>query len=600
MDLPQHIPTESDPGEGVPAAVVEAATGGPGEPVRAAGVDRLASFGILDTLPEVEYDALVSLAAHICGAPMAAVSFLTPDRQWFKARLGLTMQETPRDQSFCAVAMEQPEEVLLVPDARRDARFRDNPLVLGAGGVRFYAGAPLVTADGTALGALCVLDTVPRTLSAAQEAALRALAVQCSALLASRRQAADLTLAVAERDAAQDRALVAGEQLTSFFTHNTDAMLLSDLNGVLLQVNAAGAGLTGRPVEQLVGETLTGLTHHADRHVAKASLARVGTGECDVDVTELRLVSGPGDSLNVPVIATTRLIRGAHGTPRSLICQLEPTAAASAPAALRRELTPDDTARAVVDDSGTVLAWNLHAVRLLDWQPGEVLGRGVGKVLVGLPPPPSPGDSTAAADTGPRSPGPAVRLLAQRPDGSSVPVDVVVTPWPGPGARTRRVELRPASALTEAPSSSVRRLELAALSARAALVANRGLSLGETARLVGCDLLAWGGWDAVRILLTRDAGAELPWTSGWSHAPGAEAAERLPSRDGAVLLARVVGAGKALIEPDDFAAVPVRVGAGIGGILHLEVGAGEALAEDVVAMLHAVIAQMGRGEAAGR
>jgi two-component system, sensor histidine kinase len=146
-------------------------------PIPANDSDRLAvlrSLGVLDTPPEPNYDELTKLAAEICRVPMALISLVDTDRQWFKSRIGLEVPETSRASSFCAHAINQPNELLIVPDAHNDPRFSDNPLVLGEPHLRFYAGAPLVTHDGWALGTLCVLDHAPRELTPAQ---LEALAI---------------------------------------------------------------------------------------------------------------------------------------------------------------------------------------------------------------------------------------------------------------------------------------------------------------------------------------------------------------------------------------------------------------------------------------
>ncbi|MDQ2799714.1 MAG: PAS domain S-box protein, partial [Armatimonadota bacterium] len=132
---------------------------------------------LLDTAPDPAFDDLALLASQICETPIAAVSLVDADRQWFKSIVGLKVSETSRETAFCAHTILEPD-VLVVPDATVDDRFSANPLVTGDPHIRFYAGAPLVMADGHALGSLCVIDRVPRQLAPAQKAALGALARQ--------------------------------------------------------------------------------------------------------------------------------------------------------------------------------------------------------------------------------------------------------------------------------------------------------------------------------------------------------------------------------------------------------------------------------------
>jgi GAF domain-containing protein len=141
------------------------------ETARVAALNR---YAILDTEPEQSFDDLVVLASFVCRTPIATLSLVDDHRQWFKSKVGVEIRETPREISFCAHAIQQ-EELFIVPDAREDPRFKENPLVLGDPHIRFYAGAPLIDEDGYALGTLCVMDRQPRELDDTQKEALRSL-----------------------------------------------------------------------------------------------------------------------------------------------------------------------------------------------------------------------------------------------------------------------------------------------------------------------------------------------------------------------------------------------------------------------------------------
>ena len=223
----------------------------------------LHSYDILDTLPETDFDDITRLAAYVCDVPIALISLVDEDRQWFKSRVGLDAAQTPRDVSFCAHALGQ-DSLLIVPDAIQDPRFRRNPLVTGDTNLRFYAGAPLNTPDGHSLGTLCVVDHKPRTLTAAQQDALKALGSMVIAQLELRaRNAAQQTLLaekerlLAERDAAQERLHL----LEMAVENASDVILISEAEPIdlpgprVVYVNPAFTQMTGYEPEDIIGQT---------------------------------------------------------------------------------------------------------------------------------------------------------------------------------------------------------------------------------------------------------------------------------------------------------------------------------------------------------
>lgn len=170
----------------------------------AARLEALRRYAILDTAPEQAFDDLTLLAAQVCDVPIALISLVDSDRQWFKSKIGTTVNGSAREISFCGHAILQPE-LFVVPDTSEDVRFATNPLVTDEPHIKFYAGAPLTTTDGHAIGTLCVIDRRRRELTAPQREALNALKRQVMRQLEIRSCLADLNRLVSEGNRVNDQ-----------------------------------------------------------------------------------------------------------------------------------------------------------------------------------------------------------------------------------------------------------------------------------------------------------------------------------------------------------------------------------------------------------
>ena len=169
----------------------------------------LEEYGIMDSLPEEEYDNITSLASRICGTPISLITLLDDQRQWFKSATGLDIKETPIEYAFCSYAIQHPSEIMVVPDSRKDERFANNPFVTGEPHIVFYAGMPLVDESGLALGSLCVLDVQEHTLTPFQLTALQQLAKQVVSLMTLKKHNKQLKNAVSDLE--QQNALLRAE-----------------------------------------------------------------------------------------------------------------------------------------------------------------------------------------------------------------------------------------------------------------------------------------------------------------------------------------------------------------------------------------------------
>ena len=219
-------------------------------------LEALYGYKILDTTSEQAFDNITRLAAQICGTPISLVSLVEAERQWFKSKVGLEATDTSRDISFCAHAILQPD-ILIVSDTLADKRFATNPLVTSAPQIRFYAGVPLLSSEGYALGTLCVIDYVPRKLSQEQVEGLRVLSRQVSAQLELRRNLVNSVRANETLQKSEERLRL----LESVVVNANDAILITDAEPVdapgpqIVYVNQAFTKMTGYSLEDVLGKT---------------------------------------------------------------------------------------------------------------------------------------------------------------------------------------------------------------------------------------------------------------------------------------------------------------------------------------------------------
>jgi PAS domain S-box-containing protein len=286
----------------------EGSQSNPTPPDEAERLAALRRYEVLDTPPEPAYDDLAMLAARLCRTPIALVTLVDENRQWFKASVGMKVRSTPRADSFCARAIRQPapQQVMVVPDARRDERFRDNPLVTGEPHIRFYAGAPLVTPDGHALGTLCVIDTAPRESADEIAASLAALARQVVAQLELRR-------VLKEQREAFDRyraAEAARCRLAAIVESSEDAIVGEDLAGNVTSWNKAAEQLFGWTAAEMLGRSMTLLAPPDRPDEVSSLLARVARGE---HVERFETVRLNKSGARVDVALSLSPVRDEHG-----------------------------------------------------------------------------------------------------------------------------------------------------------------------------------------------------------------------------------------------------------------------------------------------
>jgi PAS domain S-box-containing protein len=334
-------------------------------------LEALRSYGVLDTLPDGALDDLTALAAAICETPIALISLIDEKRQWFKSRIGLELAETALDVSICVHALHT-QDLFIVPDTTRDERFARNPVVMGEHGIRFYAGAPLITPEGEALGTLCVLDRVPRTLTPAQEQALRVLARQVMTSLELRRQAGEL----AERE----------RLLRTVFDSEPECVKLLGSDGALRMMNRAGLAMIGADsFEQVAGQCVLPLIATEHRALFEALIEGVFRGESETVEYEIVGLKGTRRWLEThaaPMRDETGMITAALGISRDVTERRRAAEELRASEARYRtlfEYAPDGIV--VADAEGCYVDANVSACRMLGYTRGELIGLHISDIV---------------------------------------------------------------------------------------------------------------------------------------------------------------------------------------------------------------------------
>ena len=353
----------------------------PPEP-EAVRLEILDSYQIIGTPPEECFDNITHLAAYVCGTPIALISFIDQNSQWFKSRVGWDVDEIPRGASLCAHTILQ-FEVLVVSDTLADEQMKVSPLATH-GGVRFYAGVPLLTAEGYALGTLCVMDSVPRDLTQDQKEALRRLAHQVMAILDPRRIPRQKVAPAEPTNVPEPKSprwgLQEREVCNTIVETASDAIVVIDEQSTILFVNRASERIFGYREEELVGQQLTMLMPDYLRQVHKQAIHRyVETGKKHLSWQQVELPglhkSGKEICLEISfgefVIDGKRIFTG--------MCR----------DVTERKRTEDEWFRlaAIVESSedaiigenlnGIITTWNTGAEHIYGYAAGEIIGRSV-------------------------------------------------------------------------------------------------------------------------------------------------------------------------------------------------------------------------------
>jgi PAS domain S-box-containing protein len=338
-------------------------------------ITTLDALDIMDSTTEKVFDDITRFAVALCGVSIGFVSLVHRERQWFKSRVGSDLCETPRDQAFCAHAILG-TDVMVVEDAARDIRFLDNPLVTEPDGIRFYAGAPLIHPNGSVLGSLCVIDTRPAGLTALQRQGLKLLADQVVQAMVLRHRQARESGGV-------------GHELQQVLDLSADAILITDLTGLVLNWNPAATRILGYTSAEMVGQNVSRIVPmgmRTDHTKGMARFTRTGVSQQMGKVLELRALHRDGHEVDIELVLSRSWVMDQPG----LMAVIRDISARKAAEAERQRLkqryrvTLEAVADAVfaVDPQGVVELANPPAAALVGEPVDQIVGRRWNDVLV--------------------------------------------------------------------------------------------------------------------------------------------------------------------------------------------------------------------------
>ncbi|MDB6063020.1 MAG: hypothetical protein JWM78_3123 [Verrucomicrobiaceae bacterium] len=438
-----------------------------------ARIELLHSLHLLDTPADPVFDRITRLAARLLNVPIAVISLIDTDRQWFKSIVGLDATETPREQAFCAHAIHGTQP-LVVSDAKNDKRFFDNPLVVGEPKIRFYAGAPIFSTQDIALGTLCIIDRKPRELSADDLLTLQDLAELV------RREIMNLESTRLSRSVYEHSRNVAEESEAWFratIAHAPVGIAMVGTNGQWIRVNTKLCNIVGYSADELLNLSFQEITHPDDLDIDMSYVQQMLNGELTHYTLEKRYLRKSGEPIWISL--TVSLMRDNSGEPMHFISVIEDIQARKeteeALRRLRRNLEDrvqertqqlqqtnnmlslavdqqrrsEDALRAQeaqlravlenaqdafvsIDESGLVVQWNRQAELTFGWSRDEAIGRRLEDIII-------PATYREAHNQGMKrylKTGNAVvlnkrlELVAMRRDGSLFPVEVRISPLP--------------------------------------------------------------------------------------------------------------------------------------------------------------------------